>query len=365
MPDPIGQPIQIDKRPRSADAATEVVDQETYGLRPEAAEFPMMLVLSFVYPCNAECPHCPYTNSNIRDSYKDAPFMSEAIFKKIADEAGQYGAYLRISGGGEPMLHPKSTQLLTYAKKMGCKIGLITNGSAFTEKKSIALLESGVDMIEFSVDARDPETYAVVRKGLKWERLLFNARRMLKIRNTIGSASKIVASGVNQQGVDIDAVEKFWREEIGIDNFIKRKFLTWGTNTSLDDSRSADPTPYIDTDSVPCPFIFERLNIDSRGNVMVCGYDIAANTSMGMITDQSIKDIWHGEGFRHYREMHLANRGNEISMCATCPDWKYRSWHHNYWKVVKDAELQRVATLQRLETNDDFQSATAIEESGT
>jgi len=33
--------------------------QEEYGLRPEAAEFPMMLVLSFVYPCNAECPHCP------------------------------------------------------------------------------------------------------------------------------------------------------------------------------------------------------------------------------------------------------------------------------------------------------------------
>ncbi len=34
---------------------------EKYGLRPEAKHFPMMLVLSFVYPCNAECPHCPYT----------------------------------------------------------------------------------------------------------------------------------------------------------------------------------------------------------------------------------------------------------------------------------------------------------------
>jgi len=97
--------------------------QESYGLRPEASEFPMMLVLSFVYPCNAECPHCPYTNSNIRDTYKDAPYMSEKIFKAIADEAGPHQAYLRISGGGEPMLHPKLKTLLKSAKERGCRIG--------------------------------------------------------------------------------------------------------------------------------------------------------------------------------------------------------------------------------------------------
>ena len=58
-----------------------------------------MLVLSYVYPCNALCPHCPYTNSNIRKEYRDAPFMPESVFKKIADNSGPYGAYLRISGG--------------------------------------------------------------------------------------------------------------------------------------------------------------------------------------------------------------------------------------------------------------------------
>ncbi len=334
-----------------------------YGLRPEASRFPMMLVLSYVYPCNAECPHCPYTNSNIRDDYKDTPHMSERIFKLIADEAGPHGAYLRISGGGEPMLHPQASELLVYAKKQGCKIGLITNGSAFTEKNSRMLLDAGVDMIEFSVDACDEETYKVVRKGLKWDRLLRNARRMIDIRNKLKSPSKIIASGVNQNGVDIDAVEKFWREEIGVDNFIKRKFLTWGTNTTLDANRSADPAPYLNTDEVPCPFIFERLNIDSRGNVMVCGYDIAANTSMGMVGLQTISEIWHGDGFRFYREKHLAGRGKDIDMCRGCPDWQYRSWSHNYWKVVKDAEDNRATKMARLSNEDDFQVAPAGEPS--
>jgi radical SAM protein with 4Fe4S-binding SPASM domain len=312
-----------------------------YGIRPEAKDYPMMLVLSYVYPCNAKCPHCPYTNSNIRDDYKKYPFMSEEIFKKIADESGPYGAYLRISGGGEPMLHPQAAELLVYAKEKGCKIGLITNGSKFTEENATALLKAGVDMIEFSVDACDEETYSVVRKGLKWNVLLDTVKMMVKLRDELKSPSKIIASGVNQQGVDIDAVEKYWMEEVGVDNFIKRKFLTWGENTELDASRSADATPYLDTKTTPCPFIFERLNIDSKGNVMVCGYDIAANTSMGNVLTDSIKDIWHGEGFEYYRKKHLDGEGESISMCATCPDWKYRSWTHNYWKVVKVAEMNR------------------------
>ena len=313
-----------------------------YGLRREAAEFPMMAVLSFVYPCNAKCPHCPYTNSNIRDEYADAPFIPTALFTKIADEAGPYGCYLRISGGGEPMLHPNAVELLTYAKSVGCRIGLITNGSKFSEENSRDLLAANTDMIEFSVDAADEDTYAIVRKGLKWDRLLENVRMMLRLRTELDSTSKIVASGVNQNGVDIEAVDRFWRKEIGVDNFIKRKFLTWGDNTTLDPKRSADPAPYLDTDDTPCPFIFERLNIDTRGNVMVCGYDIAANTSMGNVNTQTIKEIWTGSGFEFYRKKHLENKGGEISLCSRCPDWKYRSWTHNYWKVVSDAEINRL-----------------------
>ena len=339
-----------------ADKAAVTHTQDQYGLRPDAVEFPMMLVLSFVYPCNALCPHCPYTNSNIRKEYKDAPFMSAEILKKMADEAGPYHAFLRFSGGGEPMLHPQATELLVYAKKAGCKIGLITNGSVFTEENSIALLEAGIDMIEFSVDAAEPETYSVVRKGLDWDTLVANVKRMVALRNQLRSPTKIVCSAVHQQGVNIDDVEKLWVTDIGTDYLIKRKFLTWGVNTTLDSARSADPTAYLEAGDTPCPFIFERLNVDSRGNVMVCGYDISANTSMGNVQTDSIKDIWHGPGFQFYRDKHLSGHGADIPLCNGCPDWKYRSWNHNYWKVVDNAEQARAEKLGQLDIHDDFQS---------
>jgi radical SAM protein with 4Fe4S-binding SPASM domain len=316
-------------------------EQKKYGIRIKARKFPMMCVLSFVYICNAQCPNCPYTNSQIRVDYRDRPFMEEDTFKIIADQCGKYGAWVRISGGGEPMLHPKAIELMEYAKRVGAKVGLITNGSLFSIESSTRLLEAQIDMIEFSVDAGDAETYRKVRKGLRWGVLLENVKRMVELRNHLNSSTKIIASGINQVDVDINTVARFW--EPIVDNFQKRKYLTWAIN---DPSKSADPAPYLPPDEmIPCPFIFERLNIDSRGKVMVCGFDIAARTDMGNVHEQSIQEIWHGKGFEYFRQMHLEKRGAEIGLCRDCPDWKYRSWKHNYWKILKTAEKNRLSKI--------------------
>ncbi|MGA7562120.1 MAG: radical SAM protein [Desulfobaccales bacterium] len=314
--------------------------QDEYGVRPEATEFPMMCVLSFVYICNAQCPNCPYTNSDIRQEYRDRPLMQEDTFKIIADQCGPHRAWIRLSGGGEPMLHPQAVELVEYAKSKGARIGLITNGSRFTENSIRRLLACGTDMIEFSVDAGDPDTYGSVRPGLDWERLVSTVESMVSLRQQMGSPTKIIASGINQEGVDIDQVAAFWSGIV--DEFQRRKYLTWGIN----EDHSGNAEPYLrPEEQIPCPFIFERLNIDSRGKVMVCGYDIRAITDMGNIHEQSIAEIWKGEGFEYYRRLHLERRGTEIPLCSQCPDWKYRSWKHNYWKIVQTAEKTRQAKL--------------------
>jgi MoaA/NifB/PqqE/SkfB family radical SAM enzyme len=310
---------------------------ENYGLREGFTEFPMMVAINFVYPCNAECPHCPYTNSNIRDTYKDQPFMDGKTFKLIADECGKYNAWLRMSGGGEPMLHPQAVELAQYAKKAGAKVGLLSNGSKYNEKNSLQLLRAGVDMIEFSVDAGDRETYAWARKGLDWDTLLENIKRMVRLRNELQAPTKIIASGIIQKGVDIDAVESFWLPLV--DNFQKRKFLTWGIN---DSSNSSDPMPYLEPDeNIPCPYLFERLFIDGRGKAAFCPYDISASTGMGNVNDMSIAEIWTGKDFQSYRSKHLTGKADDIEMCKNCPDRKYRSWNHNYFKLVENAAVGR------------------------
>lgn len=310
--------------------------QDEYSLKKGAEEFPLMVVLSFVYVCNARCPNCPYNNSSIRETYRDALYMSDEVFTRLADECGRHRAYLRISGGGEPMLHPRAIELLLYGKRQGAKIGLITNGSRFTPENLETLIGAGVDVIEFSVDAGDAATYDRVRPGLDWERVNASARDAVAIRNRLGAQTRLLASVINQTGVDVDLAERHWSAIV--DKVQIRKYLTWGYN----EDRSADDSAYLPPEErVPCPWLFERLNVDSRGEVTICGEDIAFSEKFGNIMERSIREIWNGPEFRRFRELHLSRRGAEIPICSRCPDWKYRSWQYNYWKLLRDAETPR------------------------
>lgn len=345
----------------SGDAAydKEIPDADEFT---KYLNFPDMVVIAVAYPCNAHCPNCPYTpeNSEIRAKYGDAQFMSAELFKKIADECGQaarekwlpggVGSMIRITGGGEPMMHPYGmTKLIEYGKTAGARVYLNSNGSLFKRDDIDRLLACNTDNIEISVDAGDRETYAVVRQGLDWDHLLETLRYMIDKRNATKSLTTIEVSVINQDIVSgrIPEIEKFWYD-FGVDNVIVRKFLTWGSSTNIDPNSSADPLAYLDRDSgVPCPYPFHRLNVDSRGKVEVCGFDIMGRTNMGNLKDQTIREIWRGSMFSWWRQKHEMGQGGDIPLCAECPDWKYRSWEHNYRKALKNAAKRRDAAFSR------------------
>ena len=231
------------------------------------------------------------------------------------------------------MLHPQAVELMSYAKEKGAKIGLITNGSKFTEESLTALIETCVDVIEFSADACDERTYNWVRPGLNWDRLNENVKLAVDIRDRLQADTNLIVSVINQKGVDVQNTEQYWSKIV--DKVQVRKYLTWGYN----EDRSADSTPYLShKERIPCPWLFERLNIDSRGDVTLCGEDISFKEKFANIMEISIEDIWHGPEFTYFREKHLSGHGNDIPICSKCPDWQYRSWQYNYWKVLRDAD---------------------------
>lgn len=308
-----------------------------FAIKPGAEKFPLMVVVAMTYVCNAKCIHCPYTHSYIRKSYKDAPFIPPEIFKKIADECGKYNARIRLTGGGEPLLHPQIIELIEYAKKVGAKIGLITNGSLLTPSMTDELLAIGVDSVEFSVDAADKKTYSKIRVGLDFAEVKRNILYLVEKRNELKSPTEIVVSVVEQKAnVDqLDKIVGYWGKIV--DNVQVRKYLTWDI---LDEKNAGDSTPYY-TKRVPCPHPFERLNVDTRGKVLFCSFDIKGETDMGNVMETSIRDIWTGKKFNKWRKLLLKGEHDKISICRNCQDWRYKSWTYNYWKVLRDAEKKR------------------------
>lgn len=341
-----------------------------------AVQFPLMVVTSIVYPCNFGCPNCPYTdeNSDLRTFYREnkADRISRRIWDKIADECGKFGSFIRCTGGGEPMLHPELPDMISSAKSKGAKVWINTNGSLFgpDEKgrnRLRQIIDSGVDMIEFSMDAADHQTYSVLRPPIsgqdkrsteeRWSDQVSNINYALEYRNSLGKFdTKIVVSMIRQKELkDIEGAEKFWRNDIKVDNVITRKFLTWDDNTTLDLNESVDNIytdimdPQFDLSEIsPCVWLFERLNIDTLGRFALCGQDIGFRTAhlFPTIDEITIEELWNGETFKKYREAHVSGKAGSVSPCNKCSAWKagVRDWNYGWLKVLNEATPQITLT---------------------
>ncbi|MCP4112655.1 MAG: radical SAM protein [Desulfobacteraceae bacterium] len=300
-----------------------------YGFPEGADVFPKMVVVNVSYVCNAKCVHCVHTiDSSSRKVVGDDIFVSEEAFKKLADECGDYGSYIRITGTGEPLLHPNILELIKYAKDRGCKVSMITNGSLLTPEKTDFLLACNIDGIEISVDAMSQETYEAVRRGLNFEKLLSNVRYLRQKRDNISASTNIVVSFVEE---DLNRHERYMAEDFWVpeyvDNIQFRVWLQYGKMQSTEDRRSLMP------DREPCPYPFERINMDSQGKFHLCAFDIDHDTDYGSISDRPLIEIWRDSEIEGIRELLLARRFDDIPICSRCTDWGCRSWEHNFWKL--------------------------------
>ncbi|NDB97148.1 MAG: hypothetical protein EBZ78_13495 [Verrucomicrobia bacterium] len=107
------------------------------------------------------------------------------------------------------------------------------------------------------MDAGDAETYQKVRpprKGevadirARWEGQVDNIRAALDTRKRLRKTTRIVVSMIRQQIIEgkLEEYQRFWKEEVGVDEVITRKFLSWDDNTKIDLGKSMDRHLYRD-----------------------------------------------------------------------------------------------------------------------
>lgn len=85
---------------------------------------PVHIQLNPINLCNLNCPFCSCDsrNRNEKLSYKD--------IKTIMVKAKNCGCKaVTITGGGEPLLHPKINSIINFINSLDIKIGLVTNGT--------------------------------------------------------------------------------------------------------------------------------------------------------------------------------------------------------------------------------------------
>lgn len=72
------------------------------------------------------------------------------MFKKLLPTL-KHTALAYLQGWGEPFLHPDFFDLVSLAKKSGCRVGATTNGILVDAGMSRRIAASGLDLISFSL----------------------------------------------------------------------------------------------------------------------------------------------------------------------------------------------------------------------
>lgn len=307
-----------------------LMNNSVYGFGGRlSADFPSQVIIDVTEVCNLACIHCPHPTFK-KSKYYEARYLDPGLNTKIIDEVRACGQgktqYIRYSSEGEPLIHPKGYEMIEYAaRNSGVFVTLTTNGTIMNEKRTRRLLDSGVHMIDISIDAHTPETYAKVRVNGDLNITRKNVLNLLTWIRQTGLPIKVIVSFIEQpqNSHEIGAFEAFWKEQ-GVDSVVIRRLHS--AAGAVSDVASVMRAEQAHEARRPCVYPWERLVLNPRGHLAFCPADWTHGSTIADYHTTTIKQIWQGDFYRGLRNAHIANDFTSYGFCGQCPDWKQIRW---------------------------------------
>jgi MoaA/NifB/PqqE/SkfB family radical SAM enzyme len=294
-----------------------------------SAGFPSQIWMDITEVCNLACIHCSHPDFKLSPHY-GARSLDPELNSKMVDEVRRHGGgqteYIRYSSNGEPLVHPQAYAMIDEAvRHSGVFVTLTTNGTIMDEKRTTRLLESGVHMIDISIDAFRPETYAKVRRNGKLQVTRGNVQRLIQWVRESRSATKVVVSFVEQpeNAAEAHDFEAFWKDAGAHSVVIRRLHSCSGALIDLAQLRRA---PGEDAARRPCLYPWERIGVTAGGTLAFCPSDWVHGSTVADYRTTTIKEAWQGAFYKQLRQAHLTNDYQQHGFCGQCPDWKNTRW---------------------------------------
>jgi radical SAM protein with 4Fe4S-binding SPASM domain len=280
--------------------------------------FPRFFEIETVNACNARCPMC-----TIDDWQRKTPTMKDGLFNKIVDELREHSDTIqRVSlyRDGEPLLDKKLPKRVQLLKDNGIKqVSIATNVSLLNEKRSIDLLESGIDLVIMSIDSLDKNIFESIRVRLDFDEVIENAKRFIELRDRISPNTRIWMRMIRQKS-NIDEwpyYEQYWSKYLNKnDRIYYHNIFNWGGQL---DGFSPVKSTY--EPNLPCVSLWSLFVIFGDGKVPLCNVDYNNKFPLGDVTKSSIEEIWRSSLLNKYRDMHLGHKKDNISICQNCNVW--------------------------------------------
>ena len=266
--------------------------------------------------CNYRCIFCPRTKTG-----RKVGMIDDNLCRRLLSEVYDFGGReMSFHYSGDPFLHPKLSEYISLAKKIGYQYVYIdTNGFFATPEKLRAAIDAGVDSIKFSVNAGHKETYIFTHGVDGLDRVIANIRYCDKYRRKINPSLRLFVSCV---------YTKYTEDDRGI---IKQLFdfcdeviflpaadfsgVMPEVNTLLKPSSSDIDNNY--ANRCPCPMVFGGIYITYEGLLSACCTNFDNHVIVADLNKVSLTEAWYGDKMTELRRKHI--EGDLIGLvCHNC-----------------------------------------------
>lgn len=300
--------------------------------------------------CPGRCNYCPHTILQPQWQSRD---MNADTFERLWPLMRQT-TRVHLQGWGEPLLNPLFFDMVALARKAGAQVSTTTCGLLMTPQTAQKIVESGMDIVAFSLTGTDTAGNAA-RKGVDFEKVCESIERLQTIRKKrvgvhleIHFAYLMLASNMDAVGglpdlmkrLGVHATVVSTLDYIPAPNLAAEAFLPDETekiaraasllHKAAAEARELGLEFHYELPRKDAPGNICRENIQSSlfvsadGSVSPCVYaNVPADRVdpdrriFGNVNEQDPLEIWNSEAYRNFRN-DLA-QGLPPPPCRPCP----------------------------------------------
>ena len=132
--------------------------------------------------CPGRCSYCPHTTRQADLAARDMDFETFVRLETILRRCDR----VHLQGWGEPLLNPAFSEMAALARSCGCAVSTTTCGLRLDTGAAARLIESGLDIVAFSLAGTDPESNRS-RAGVDFECVCEAVGRLAAAKAAAGS----------------------------------------------------------------------------------------------------------------------------------------------------------------------------------
>jgi MoaA/NifB/PqqE/SkfB family radical SAM enzyme len=290
------------------------------GLLPLLAP-PRHMIVEACSRCNFLCPLCLWTKNSSHG------YLQPATFQRFIDQAGPHLERLCFAGRGEPTLNPQLYAILKQSAEAGVVTDLATNGSSLLRDVD-AILESGIDYVNVSIEADNAADYARYRVNGDFHAVTAGMARLAeeKRRRGLAKPGLRTCSVIFNYNEDRLAELRTFFGRLGFEGFIfKSAHLGHGQlaedETVLGerwlprDASKRRPRHNAASSAPPLCGFLQRGHLLWNGDICRCAID---HTRMiaGNIHEGTFDEIWTGDQSRRIVRTIVEGRFAKCGRCS-------------------------------------------------